>query len=569
VRTERRGAALLADPRLNKGTAFSREERQVFDLEGLLPWQVETIEQQVERCRQALAAMGSDLERYGWLQSLRERNLTLFHRLLADHVELVMPLVYTPTVGLAIQSFARTYRSPAEGVFLSAPQQGRLRQVLAAAIAAWSPQGSDWRPELLLVTDAEGILGIGDQGAGGIHICQGKLAVYSLCAGVDPTTTLPVMLDVGTDREDLRADPTYPGVRQPRLQGEPYDAFVAEFVAAVAELCPGALLQWEDFGTSKARRVLDAHRQRIASFNDDIQGTSGVACAAILAGLQGLGKPLGAAPIVIFGAGTAGCGIAERLERLLIRQGLPVAAARARLWLLDRRGLVYSGRAGVRDLALPWAADAERLEQLAAAGVCPDGEDRIGLLELVEAIRPAVLIGTSTVAGAFDQAVIEALCRGCERPIVLPLSNPTALAEVTPENLLRWSGGRALVATGSPFAPVAVQGRLRTIGQCNNCFVFPGLGFGALAVGAREVSEAMIDASLEALAAQIPAAVDPQAPLMPPLTQVQAVSMAVAEAVALAALQEGLATRASTPAEVRTCLQERRWQPVYPELVPA
>jgi malate dehydrogenase (oxaloacetate-decarboxylating) len=569
VRTRLRGAALLADARCNKGTAFSRQERQALQLEGLLPWQVETLEQQVERCRQALAAMGSDLERYGWLQGLRERNLTLFHRLLADHVELVMPLVYTPTVGQAIQTFSRTYRTPAEGVFLAAPMQGRLRQVLAAAIAAWSPEGPDWRPELLLVTDAEGILGIGDQGAGGIHICQGKLAVYTLCAGVDPATTLPVMLDVGTDREDLRADPTYPGVCQPRLRGEAYDAFVAEFVEAVAELCPGALLQWEDFAAGTARRVLDAHRQRIASFNDDIQGTSGVACAAILAGLQGLGKSLAESPIVIFGAGTAGCGIAERLERLLIGQGLSPQQARSRLWLLDRRGLVYEGRAGVRELALPWAAAAGRMEALAAAGARADAEGHIALLGLVEAVKPAVLIGTSTVAGAFDQAVIEALCRGCARPIVLPLSNPTPLAEVTPENLLRWSEGRALVATGSPFAPVQVAGRLRPIGQCNNCFVFPGLGFGALAVGATQVSEAMIDASLQALAVVIPAAADPDASLMPPLGEVQTVSRVVAEAVALTAVAEGLATRAHSPEEARACLEQRRWRPVYPEVLPA
>ena len=569
VRTELRGAALLADATLNKGTAFTHQERQALGLEGLLPWQVETLEQQVERCRQALAAIGSDLERYGWLQGLRERNLTLFHRLLTDCVDLVMPLVYTPTVGQAIQTFSRTYRSPAQGVFLSAPQQGRLREVLAATLAGWSPAGPDWRPELLLVTDAEGILGIGDQGAGGIHICQGKLAVYSLCASVDPATTLPVMLDVGTDREDLRADPSYPGVRQPRLRGEAYDAFVAEFVEAVAELCPGALLQWEDFAAGTARRVLDAHRQRIPSFNDDIQGTSGVACAAILAGLQGLGTSLDEARIVIFGAGTAGCGIAERLERLLIGQGLSAEQARSRLWLLDRRGLVYAGRAGVRELALPWAADAGRMEALAAAGARPDAEGHIALLELVEAVKPTVLIGTSTVAGAFDQAVIEALCRGCKRPIVLPLSNPTALAEVTPDNLLRWSEGRALVATGSPFAPVRVEGRLRPIGQCNNCFVFPGLGFGALAVGATQVSEAMIDASLQALAAVIPAASDPDASLMPPLGEVQAVSRAVAEAVALTAVAEGLATRARTPEEARACLEQRRWQPVYPEVLPS
>lgn len=560
---------MLADPQLNKGTAFTREERQALQLEGLLPWQVETIEQQVARCRLALEAMGSDLERYAWLQGLRERNLTLFQRLLLEHVELVMPLVYTPTVGQAIQSFARTYRSPAEGVFLSAPQQGRLREVLAAAIADWGTGGREWTPELLLVTDAEGILGIGDQGAGGIHICQGKLAVYTLCAGVDPATTLPVMLDVGTNRQELLDDPGYPGVRQPRLQGEAYDAFVAEFVDAAAELCPGALLQWEDFGADNARRVLEAHRHRIASFNDDIQGTSGVACASILAGLKGLGRRLEDGPIVIFGAGTAGCGIAERLQRLLIRQGLEEAEARSRLWLLDRRGLVFAGRAGLRDLALPWAADAERLASLEAAGARPDADGRIGLLPLVEALQPAVLIGTSTVAGAFDQAVVEALCRGCERPIVLPLSNPTALAEVTPENLLRWSDGRALVATGSPFAPVRIGDRVREIGQCNNCFVFPGLGFGALAVGAREVSEAMIDASLEALAAVIPAASDPDAALMPPLSQVQTVSRAVAEAVALTAVQEGLATRVSTPQDALASLERLRWQPVYPHVLAA
>ena len=566
VRTALRGTALLEQPLLNKGTAFDREERQQLDLEALLPWEVETIEQQVERVWQALAAMGSDLERYSWLQMQRERNLTLFHRLLADHVEAVLPLVYTPTVGQAIQSFRHTYRSPLGGIFLSAPQQPRLTEVLRAAIAAFSPAGADWRPELLLVTDAEGILGIGDQGAGGIHICQGKLAVYTLCAGIDPATTLPVLLDVGTDREDLRADPTYPGLRQPRLRGAAYDSFVASVVEAVRELCPGALVQWEDFGAANARRVLDAHRHRLPSFNDDIQGTSGVACAAVLAGLRGLGRTLGEQPIVIFGAGTAGCGIAERLLRLLQRQGMEEQQARDCLWLLDRRGLVFEGREGIRDLALPWAAGPGRLAMLAAAGCSPDDQGQLALQALVEAVRPGVLIGTSTVAGAFDQALIEALCRGCERPIVLPLSNPTPLAEITPENLLRWSEGRALVATGSPFAAVEIDGRRRQIGQCNNCFVFPGLGYAALAVGAQEVSEAMIDATVEALAAVIPAAHDPDAALMPPLQSVQEVSQAVAEAAALAAVAEGNATLASTPEQARSLLHSRRWQPRYPEV---
>ena len=564
VVTRLRGAALLNHPLLNKGTAFSREERTALGLEALLPWEVETLEQQVARCWAALEALGGDLERYAYLQGLRERNLTLFHRLLADHVEAVMPIVYTPTVGQAIQSFSRSYRSPSMGVYLSAPQQDRLEAVLRQAVEGFSPEGPAWRPRLLLVTDAEGILGIGDQGAGGIHICMGKLAVYTLCAGVDPAATLPVMLDVGTDREDLRTDPTYPGLRRPRLRGESYDAFLATFVAAVRTVCPDALVQWEDFGAANARRVLDAHRQAVPSFNDDIQGTSGVACAAVLAGLQGLGRRLEDTPVVIFGAGTAGCGIAERLLRLLRRGGLSESEAAARLWLIDRHGLVHEGRASLRPMVRPYAASAGRLgefPELAAAATAKGGA---GLRQVIEAVRPGVLIGTSTVAGAFDQPVIEALCRGCERPIVLPLSNPTALAEVAPADLMRWSGGRALVATGSPFPPVTVDGRQRVVGQCNNCFVFPGLGFAAMAVGAAEVSEAMIDASLEALAGEIPAARDPDAPLMPPLRDVRQVSRVVAQAVARAAVREGLARHAASEEEALTRLEASTWRPEYP-----
>jgi malate dehydrogenase (oxaloacetate-decarboxylating) len=569
VATRLRGAALLNHPLLNKGTAFSRQERAALGLEALLPWEVETIEQQVARCWRALQALGSDLERYAYLQGLRERNLTLFHRLLADHVDAVMPIVYTPTVGQAIQAFSRSYRSPSMGVFLSAPQQDRLAEVLRQGVAGYSPQGPSWRPSLLLVTDAEGILGIGDQGAGGIHICQGKLAVYTLCAGVDPAVTLPVMLDVGTDREDLRADPTYPGLRRPRLRGAAYDAFLAAFVAAVRSVCPGALVQWEDFGAANARRVLDAHRQAVPSFNDDIQGTSGVACAAVLAGLRGLGRRLADAPVVIFGAGTAGCGIAERLLRLLRREGLGEREAAERLWLIDRHGLVHTGRGELRPMVRPYAVCRDRLARMPALAAAADASGGPGLRQVIDAVRPAVLIGTSTVAGAFDEGIIRSLCRGCDRPIVLPLSNPTALAEVTPENLLRWSHGQALVATGSPFPPVHGRGGARVIGQCNNCFVFPGLGFAAMAVGARAVSEAMIDAGLAALAGVIPAADDPDAPLMPPLAEVGAVSRTVAEAVARAAVDEGLATRAVSHAEAMERLRTCRWRPAYPEVLAA
>ena len=564
--TPLRGEALLNDPRLNKGTAFSRAERRQLELEALLPWQVETIEAQVERCRRAFAAMASNLERYAYAQTLRERNLTLFHRFLAEHIDLVMPIVYTPTVGQAIQTFSASYRSPSQGVYLAAPQQERLVELLRQACGSQPPS-------LLLVTDAQGILGIGDQGVGGIQICQGKLAVYTLCAGLDPAAGLPVMLDVGTDRPELLHDPAYPGLRQPRLQGAAYDAFLEAFIAAVQQVCPGALVHWEDFGAANARRVLDRFRDRIPSFNDDIQGTSGVAAAAILAGLRGLGRPLAEERIVIFGAGSAGCGIAERLQRLLERAGLSAAEAAARIWPIDRFGLVHEGLAERSEQVAPWV---KSLDQLAAVGLAPgssDGPVTSGagpaLQAVIEAVKPGVLIGTSTRAGAFDQAVVEALCRGVERPIVLPLSNPTQLAEVTPENLLRWSAGRALLATGSPFPPVATAEGERLIGQCNNCFVFPALGFAAMAVGASAVSEAMIDACIEALAAAIPACGDPEAALMPALAEVARVSQAVAEAVALAAVDGGLATLAASHAEARQRLAACRWQPDYRPIVAA
>jgi malate dehydrogenase (oxaloacetate-decarboxylating) len=562
IRTALRGAALLNDPVLNKGTAFSREERRALGLEALLPWQVESIEQQVERCWSAFTTLGSPLERYAWVQTLRERNLTLFHRFLADHIEAVMPIVYTPTVGEAIQQFSLTYRTPSQGLYLSAPQADHFERLLREALAG-APE-----PQLLLITDAQGILGIGDQGIGGIHICQGKLAVYTLCAGLDPSRGLPLMLDVGTDRPELLADPRYPGLRQPRLVGDAYDAVLERFVAAAAAVCPQALLHWEDFGTPNARPVLDRFRQRVPSFNDDIQGTSGVACAAILAGLRGLHRSLADERIVIFGAGSAGCGIAERLLRLLIRQGLDASEAAGRLWLIDRDGLLVSAMEPANPVARACRKSAAELAAvgLTAADLAAVSGAGIDLQAVVEAVRPGVLIGTSTVAGAFNASVVHSLLAGCERPIVLPLSNPTRLAEATPEQLLSWSDGRILVATGSPFPPVPRPGGERVIGQCNNCFVFPGLGFAAVAVGAREVSEGMIDASVEALAGAIPAASDPEAALMPPLAAVQAVSQAVAEAVARAAVAEGLARHASTAAEALQRLEACRWRPAYPAI---
>ena len=548
--TRLRGAALLAQPLLNKGTAFSREERQSLEIDGLVPWAVETLEQQVARSWQAFNALDSELLRFGFLACLRQSNLTLFHRFLADHIAEAMPIAYTPTVGAAIQGFSQHYRTPSQGVYLAAPQLDQLWELLR--------QCAPEPPDLVLVTDSEGILGLGDQGIGGIEICHGKLAVYTLCAGLNPGRVLPVVLDVGTDRQSLLEDPLYPGWRQPRLRGAAYDAFIARFVDALKGVFPHTVLHWEDFGTVNARRNLERYRQVLPSFNDDIQGTSGVAAAAVLAACQGLGQPLAGQRIVIFGAGTAGCGIAERLLRLLQQGGLSEGEARSRLWAIDRQGLLLEGQADLTDGSRPLARQPGEVAHWQR-----DGQGRIPLLEVVRRSRATVLIGTSTVAGAFDQPVVEAMAAATARPIILPLSNPTTLAEARPADLLRWSGGRALVASGSPFEPVPTETGLRVIGQCNNCFLYPGLGFAAVAVGAREISEAMIDAALMALAAAIPAASDPQAPLMPDLSQVRRVSRLVAEAVASAAVAEGLARLATNREEALERLEQASWEPVY------
>ncbi len=514
---------------------------------------MESLDTQVERHWQAFLSLGNDLEKFRFAAALRQANLTLFHRFLADHIEAVMPIVYTPTVGAAIQRFSLDYRTPSGGVFLAAPDLERIDSVLSQA--ATGPV------DLILITDSQGILGIGDQGIGGIEICLGKLAVYTLCAGLDPSRVLPLVLDVGTDRSQLLDDPLYPGWRHPRLDGPDYDRFLARTVEALQRQFPGALLHWEDFGTGHAHQLLAEYRERVPSFNDDIQGTRGVACAVVQAASHGAGLALEDHRIVVFGAGTAGCGIAEGLVRLLTRAGLSEAEARRRIWAIDREGLVLADQPDLSPMARALARDPSE-----GSAFEHDVQGRIGLLEVVRTVQPTVLIGTSTVAGAFSREVVETMAAAVERPIILPLSNPTSLAEATPADLYAWTGGKALVASGSPFEPVSWQGSRRRIGQCNNCFLFPGLGFASVAVGATQVSEGMIDAGLDALADRIPAYRDPDAPLMPELSQVQSVSRAVAEAVALAAVHEGLASRAASAKEAIERLDQATWMAVYREL---
>lgn len=551
--TPLRGHALLQDPLLNKGTAFSREERAQLGLEGLLPDQVEDLALQVQRTWCTFRALSGDLERHAFMESLRRSNLVLYHRFLADHCEAVLPIVYTPTVGAVIQQFHQRYRTPMDGLFLSATQRGRLRQVLRQSI--------NGPVDLVLVTDSEGILGIGDQGVGGIQICQGKLAVYTLCAGLHPGRVLAVALDVGTNRDSLLEDPLYPGLRQRRLQGDDYLAFVDEFVEAVQLECPGAVLHWEDFGTAHAHLLLERHRDALPSFNDDIQGTSGVASAAVLAACRGLGQALREQRIVIFGVGTAGCGIAAGLVRLLQGEGLSERQARERIWAIDRPGLLLDTMDGLSPMATALARPADAVRDWPR-----DSRGRITLETVVEQVQPTVLIGTSTVAGAFHRGVVQTMAAHCRRPVILPLSNPTSLAEACPEDLLHWTDGRALVATGSPFAPVQRAEGPRPIGQCNNCFLFPGLGYAAVAVGLRRINDAMIDAGLHALASHIPASCDPDAALMPSLQQAAAVGSSVARAVALVGTEQGLARLAQTPEQALQRLEQARWRPSYAAL---
>ena len=551
--TSKRGLDLLRDPALNQGTAFAAPQRLAFGLEGLLPPQVESLDLQVQRSWAAFCQLEGPLERYAFVEGLRRSNLVLFHRFLSDHLEAVLPIVYTPTVGAVIQDFSRSYRTPIEGLFISADQRGRLRQVLR--------NGINGAIDLVLVTDSEGILGIGDQGVGGIHICQGKLAVYTLCAGLNPERVLAVALDVGTNRPSLLADPLYPGLHQRRLAGADYLGFVDEFVEAVQLECPGACLHWEDFGTSHARQLLERYRDQLPSFNDDIQGTSGVVSAAVLAACQGLGQTLADQRILVFGAGTAGCGIAEGLLRLLQKAGLSPGQACERIWAVDREGLLVQGMAGLNPGAAALARDPQESGDFGR-----NREGQIDLAAVVAQVHPTVLIGTSTVAGAFSRELVEEMARHCVHPVILPLSNPTSLAEAVPADLLAWTGGRALVATGSPFAPVELPGGRRVIGQCNNCFLFPGLGFATVALGLRAISDGMIDAGLQALAELIPASRNPMAPLMPALGDGAAVAAAVAQAVASAGVREGLAREGISQEQVPLLLQQARWLPTYPPL---
>ena len=543
-----RGLALLGDPVLNKDAAFTDVERDALGLRGLLPPRVVDIEQQVSLELEHVRRKADDLERYIGLAALQDRNETLFHRVLGDHLEELLPIVYTPTVGRACQEFSHLYRRP-RGVWITPDDVDRVPQILRHAA----------RDEirLIVVTDNERILGLGDQGAGGMGIPIGKLALYSAAAGIHPGLTLPVSLDVGTDREELLADPLYVGWPHQRLRGAAYDEVVEAFVAGVREVHPRAVLQWEDFKQHNAIRLLARYRNWVCSFNDDIQGTAAIAVATILSALGSSGQRLSDARIVLAGAGAAGTGIARLLVEAMVQEGRAVAEARASIAVLDSHGLLVEGRPELDDDK----GDAS-LPRDIVAGFGLDPDARLDLRTVVAAFRPNVLLGTTGTAGAFTEATIRAMAANATRPVILPLSNPTANTEARPADILAWTEGRAIVATGSPFAPVEIDGRSRHVPQANNAYVFPGIGLGAIVSEARTLPESAFLVAARRLADLAPADGADTGSLFPPIAGLRDVAREIAIAVVAHLGELGVGRR--FPAEaIPGAVAAAMWQPDY------
>ena len=544
-----RGTRLLRHPLYTKGTAFSLEERVSFGLEGLLPHTVSTQDQQSRRVYDNISRKKEPLEKYIGLAALQDRNEHLFYRVLLDHVQELLPIVYTPTVGQACQEFSHIFRR-ARGIWITPEHRGRIYEVLGNA------PYDDVR--LIVVTDNERILGLGDQGAGGMGIPIGKLALYTAGAGIPPWQTLPISLDVGTDNQALLADELYLGWRAPRLRGPEYDSLVEEFVQAVKRRFPKVLLQWEDFKKVNAFRLLDRYQAELPSFNDDIQGTSAVGVAGLLAGCRATGVPLKEQRVVILGAGAAGVGIARLLRDTFKGAGLAGEALTRAIANLDSQGFLADDQP-IHDLhkrAFAWPA---ALAEKAGLG---QGKPR-DLLAVVRALKPTMLIGTSGEPGTFTEAVIRELASHVERPLVFPMSNPTSKSEAKPEDVIRWSEGRALVATGSPFEPVHFGGRVHVIGQGNNVYIFPGMGLGALVSEARQVTMGMFAAAAHRLAGCVHEGELAVGSLFPPAVRLREVTAAVAEAVVKAARDEGVARRPLTDGQIPEAVRAAMWSPDY------
>ncbi|MGH1160195.1 oxaloacetate-decarboxylating malate dehydrogenase [Bacillus mycoides] len=551
LETTLRGAEVLSTPLLNKGVAFTQEEREELGLKGLLPPAVLTLEEQARRAYEQFSSQPDDLLKNVYLTALHDRNEVLFYRILTEHLREMLPIVYTPTVGVAIQRYSHEYRKP-RGIYLSINDPSGIEDAFANIGATAE------NIDLVVVTDGEGILGIGDWGVGGINIAIGKLAVYTAAVGIDPSRVLPVILDVGTNREELLNNPFYIGNRHPRITGEAYDEFIDTFVQAVNKQFPKALLHWEDFSSRNARKILDKYRHDVCTFNDDIQGTGAVSLAAVLSAVKASGVPLSEHRVVVFGAGTAGIGIADQVRDAMVRVGLSDEESHNRFWCIDRNGVVTDNMEDLLDFQIPYARKEAEVSDWKQ-------NDAIGLAEVVKHVKPTILIGTSTVAGAFKEEIIKEMASHVERPIILPMSNPTPLAEAKPADLIEWTEGKALVATGSPFEPVTYNGVTYVIGQSNNALIFPGLGLGTIVVRASVMTDGMFAAAAEAVASMVDTS-QPGAPILPEVEELRNISELVAIEVAKVAVAEGVARENLSDDDIKIAVKEAIWEPEYRQI---
>jgi len=541
------GPTLLNISLLNKGCAFSSEERQEFGLTGLLPHRYETLEQQVERAYQQYLSFDEPINQHIYLRATQDSNETLFYRLVQAHIEEMMPIIYTPTVGDACERFSEIYRR-ARGLFIAYPDRYEIDAMLANVTKN--------NIKVIVVTDGSRILGLGDQGIGGMGIPIGKLSLYTACGGISPAYTLPIMLDVGTNNKILLDDPLYIGWHHPRIEQAEYDEFLDLFIQAVKRRWPEVLLQFEDFNQTNALPLLNRYRDEICCFNDDIQGTAVVTVGTLLAACHVKNVPLSQQTVVFAGAGSAGCGIAEQIVMQMCSEGISERQARSQVFMIDRHGLLVSGMGTLLDFQLPLAKEASEIANWDYTGDTPS------LYDTVRCAQPTILIGVSGQTSLFTQAIIETVLVGCEQPIILPLSNPSKQIEATPEQLINWSKGQAIVATGSPFKPVEYAGQSYIIPQCNNSYIFPGFGLAVVAAKIRHISDEMLVVASEVLAKASPALVNPQQALLPNLAEIGALSKDIAFAVAKIAQQQGLAATMSDD-DLRISIEQQFWVPEY------
>ncbi|MCY7924188.1 oxaloacetate-decarboxylating malate dehydrogenase [Bacillus haynesii] len=552
LETSLRGKDVLSIPTLNKGVAFSLEERKNLGLEGLLPPTVLSLDQQAERAYEQFSRQPDRLRQNVYLNDLQNRNEVLFYKLLQNHLREMLPVVYTPTVGEAIQEYSHEYRRP-HGVYLSIDDMDGIETAFK------NLQASADDIDLIVATDSESILGIGDWGVGGINIAIGKLAVYTAAAGIDPSRVIPVVLDVGTNNEKLLNDPLYIGNRHSRVEGERYEQFIDAYVETALKLFPNALLHWEDFGNKNARNIMSKYNHKISTFNDDIQGTGAITLAAILAAVKKTGTSLKDHRVVIFGPGSAGIGIADQIRDTMVLEGLSEEEASRAFWTVDYRGLLTTDMDQILDFQEPYLRDAEDVKDWKR-----NEKGEISFEEVIRQVKPTILIGTSGVAGAFNEEIIKEMAAHTERPVILPMSNPTHLAEAVPEDLFKWTDGKALVATGSPFEAVEYNGVKHEIGQSNNAFVFPGLGLGTIVAKAKVITNGMFAASANAVANMVDHE-KPGAGLLPKIDDLQDVSVQVAIDVVKAAIKDGVAQ--VQPEDVEKTVREAMWRPEYQTIV--